>query len=74
MLVPDKLGHTRHASSPTDSVIEGDYTNYKVLHHFGTEYAFSVFSNEEYGCPAFLSIPIRSSKYDLVKDSLTLNV
>lgn len=57
-----QAGATRYATSPADSVIEGEYTDYKVLHHFGTEYAFSVFSYEEYGCPAFPSIPIRSSE------------
>lgn len=57
-----QAGATRYVSSPADSVIEGEYTNYKVLHHFGTEYEFSVFSYEDYGCPAFPGIPIRSSE------------
>ena len=52
-------GASYYVDEPADSVIQGDYSDYKVSHHFDTEFTYSVFDNTKYGCPAFPSIPIR---------------
>jgi hypothetical protein len=55
-----QAGATDYIPAPEDTIIEGGYTDYMVDHNFDTEFTFSVFSSEDFGCPSTSSLLTRS--------------